>query len=104
VWNWRNSQLFAIVYSVEEAQLHDAPPVQLLPTVPQGGYTMNFGLLACNIGSIFLGMTLAFVLMLFLAGRHNPVDGVDSCLTALLCVFGFGIAIFFYMLAMVLPA
>lgn len=65
---------------------------------------MNVGFFACNVGSMFLGMTMAFAVLLTLAGRNGQADGTDGCLTTLLCICGFGVALFFYVLAITGPA
>ena len=49
-----------------------------------------------NIGSVFLGMTLAIIMLWIFCSRHSSFDVAEACLISVLSIFGFGVSVLFY--------
>ena len=58
-------------------------------------------MLAFGAGSMWLGVTATIAIILALAGRHERMDGSDSCMGTMVCSCTFVVALFFFYLAFV---
>jgi hypothetical protein len=63
---------------------------------------MNLALLVSHLGSLFLGVTLAFVILFCAACRHRRPSNLDSLLMRFFCVSGLCVAMFCYLSALTL--
>ena len=61
---------------------------------------MAYPLLLTNLGSLCLGVTLAFASLVYVAGRRNGFDGAEGCLALLFCLSGMSIAFACYLSAL----
>jgi hypothetical protein len=60
---------------------------------------MSFAHFLSHLGSLFLGVTLAFAILLSAASRHTQPDGADACLVSLFTCFGLCLAMLCYLAA-----
>ncbi|MEM7132947.1 MAG: hypothetical protein AAF702_41975 [Chloroflexota bacterium] len=49
-----------------------------------------------NVGSFFLGVTLAIVILCIWGSRTNGVNRAESCLISLIGLLGFSLSMIFY--------
>jgi hypothetical protein len=60
---------------------------------------MDSTILLSNLGSLFLGMTLAVTVIFRLAARQGATEPVEGCVATALCLCGGSVAVFCYMAA-----
>ena len=51
-------------------------------------FEISIAIWLLNIGSVFLGLTLAFVILCLLGGRDERMSGSETCLISVLCIVG----------------
>lgn len=60
---------------------------------------MDSTILLSNLGSLFLGMTLALAVIFRLAAQRDEPEQVEGCVATALCVCGGSVAVFCYVAA-----
>lgn len=64
---------------------------------------MYFALFLSHLGSLFLGVTLAFAILFNASGRHTQPGSADAFLVGLFSFLGLCVAMLCYLGAMSLP-